>query len=79
MITPYDLFLAAIVTLIGCAAMATVCTWLADTFCSNALPNCGAGVFSDLLIVVLFSLGPICTIPLWWVFFVLMSNGRLWN
>ncbi len=75
MITPFDLFTAAVVALIGCGVIAVVCTWVTDCLCGAPNDN----LWSDLQIVVTFSLGPICAIPLWFVFFVLMSRGRMWN
>lgn len=78
MITPYDLWVGAVVALVGCAVVATICTWLCDTWLSTA--EVSENVLSDLLPVLIFSLGPLFAIPLWWFcFYVMAINGHFWN
>jgi hypothetical protein len=83
MITPYDVFFGAVLSLIGSAVAATVCTAICDNFfrvCSTSqLP----GVLSDLQILFVFTIGPAFGLAWWWLVFVFLppylSHGNFWG
>jgi hypothetical protein len=91
-ITPFELFISMVVTLIGCGIITNCCILICDRFCrvedspgAVIAPSRGrddthsqSGI-PDWLIVVIFSLGPIIELPLFWFFFVILSQGRNWN
>lgn len=80
MITPYDLWVGAVVGLIGSAVVTSVCIWLCDAFSPPA--EIGASPFFDLGIVLLFSSGALIGFPLWWLGYVLwgiLNNGYFWG
>ena len=78
MITPFDLFVSIVVTFIGCGVISNVCIWICDQWCRVPTTDVVAGTFPDLLIVLIFSLGPVCTLPAYWLVFVVITNGHYW-